>query len=102
MIVIVAFYLLLYPPVPIVPEIGRNLPSGFEFSERVKKAFPPNTNESVLIKELEEQGFIRGKNRKEAIFSKVNFTCELRWRIRWESSQGLVTKIDGFYGGICL
>ncbi len=104
----VIIYLILSPPLPLIPEIGRDLQkSGFlpeiVFSERIKKALPLTTPEEIVIVELENQGFKIRKNEKIAYFSKYKFPCKYTWSIWWETDDKmLIKKIDASYSTSCL
>jgi hypothetical protein len=104
-ILIIALYVSLYPPLPLAPKIGRNLPSSFadadkEFSARIKNAFPSDITEARIREDLQQQGFIITTN--EAVFSKSQFPCLLTWRVTWQANEGIVKSINASYGGSCL
>ena len=100
-------YLLLFPPLPIPPQIASGLPSNFaeadeEFGRRVFAAFPLPLAVDHLTARLSEQGFSVNTEANYAIFEKSKFPCTLIWRIHWESEDDSVSEITSKYGGACL
>ncbi len=105
---VIIVFLILSSPLPLIPEIGRDLQqSGYlpeiVFSERIKKAFPLTTPEEIVVVELENQGFKIRKNEKIAYFSKSKFPCKYTWSVWWKTDDKmLIKKIDASYGTSCL
>jgi hypothetical protein len=105
---LVTVYFFLFPPLPVVPELGRGLSPTFsrandEFVQRIARAFPVGTQEEVVIKTLKDQGFKVSSARRSAQFTKSSFPCELQWYVRWDVSEDrTIRKIEARYGGACL
>jgi hypothetical protein len=105
---LVTVYFFLFPPLPVVPELGRGLSPTFsrandEFAQRIARAFPAGTQEEVVIKKLKDQGFKVSSAGRSAQFTKSRFPCELHWSIRWEVSEDrTIRRIEAKYGGACL
>ena len=104
-IAIVLFYIILFPPFPLVPEIGRDLKSslgapGNEFENRVKERFRDPVLESLLVKDLIDQGFKVFDS--QAFFEKTRFPCRLVWRTFWSESAGYATSINAVHSKVCL
>lgn len=101
-------YLLLLPPLPILPDLAKNTPWSLdegrkEFSSRVLKKFPIGTDEALLIKSLKQQNFTVDENIKKAWFSKGKFTCMLRWSVDWEvNASDKIKIINTIYDMSCL
>jgi len=62
LLIIFGIYLFLFPPLPLIPKIGRSLPSNYsegdqEFSKRVQKSFPVGIPKKDLEKLLLKDGF---------------------------------------------
>ncbi len=100
-------YFLLFPPLPIPPEIARQLPGNFaeadeEFARRVSATFPLPITVSALTTRLSAQGFSVKVEAKVATFSKSKFPCTLNWRIHWEAIDGTVSGLTSKYGAVCL
>lgn len=121
----IAGYLLLFPPYPFPPEIGRNLPAVFteadlEFQQRLSDRYPLPVKESELLLDLEKQGFETVDIRETGLFKLVEkggqydlpdkmvsfekqaFPCTLVWSVKWWATGDTVTRIDGKFYGICL
>lgn len=100
-------YLLLLPPLPIPPEIGRGLPGNFaeaddEFERRVSAEFTLPMAETELMARLSKQGFTIHSDNHYAAFEKVRFPCTLVWRVHWETVDGRMGNLTSKYGGVCL
>lgn len=109
LLVCVAFggYLLLFPPLPFPPEIGRGLPSAFsdadkEFARRVAIQFPMPITEAELAARLEDQEFTVDLKNGNAHFEKTRFPCTLIWRVYWKTLNGSASDLGSKYGGSCL
>lgn len=106
-LVISAGYLLLFPPLPLPPEIGRDLPNNFseakqQFERRVKAEFQLPISEGELTSRLEAQGFTVITDNNFAVFEKPRFLCTLVWRVHWETQDVIVSSLSTVYGGICV
>jgi hypothetical protein len=100
-------YFLLFPPLPIPPEIARGLPSNFveadrEFSRRVSTTFRLPLRVNELTARLGEQGFVVNVETGNALFEKSKFPCTLVWMIHWEAVDDTVSGLASQYGGRCL
>ncbi|MEL6378035.1 MAG: hypothetical protein AAFQ04_12745 [Pseudomonadota bacterium] len=100
-------YWLLFPPLPMPPEIARGLPTNFaeadeEFGRRVNAAFSLPLTVDELITRLGEQGFTINIENSLAVFEKQRFPCRLIWRIHWDEDDESVTALSPIYGGVCL
>jgi hypothetical protein len=106
-VIAVGGYWLLFPPLPRLPEIARDLPSNFaeadeEFGSRVKAAFPLPLAVDDLAARLSEQGFSVNTENSLAVFETRGFPCALIWRIHWETEDESVSALSSIYGGVCL
>ncbi len=104
---IIGGYLLLFPPLPLPPEIARKLPGNFaeadeEFGRRVSAAFPLPLSVDELTARLSEQGFLVDDANSYAKFEKSGFPCTLVWRVHWEATDGSINKLASRFGGVCL
>ena len=100
-------YLILFPPLPLLPEIARGLPSRFSdgeraFQRRVAVMFSGATTEAELVTHLEKEGFTVDSAGRRAVFEKAGLPCRLSWRVFWEADGGSVSNLKAEYGGICL
>lgn len=100
-------YLILFPPLPLLPEIARGLPSTFsdgerEFQRRVAVKFSGATTETELVTSLEKEGFTVDSAGRRAVFERAEFPCKLSWRVFWEADGGSMSNVKAEYGGTCL
>ena len=106
-LVAIGGYLLLFPPLPLPPEIGRGLSRNFsdadqEFKRRVTSEFPLPMNVQDLVLQLARQGFTIDIKNQYAVFKKGSFPCTLTWRVYWEAENDTVNNLSSKYGGTCL
>ena len=91
-----------------LPSIANDLPSDFEvadteFNDRVRSQYKTGISESLLVDQLERDGFKAATNSKSARISRDGFPCTLVWWITWKSaSDGKTSDIQGHYDGVCL
>ncbi|PKA43214.1 hypothetical protein CWR43_14305 [Rhizobium sullae] len=100
-------YLIMYPPLPLLPEIAKGLPRKFsdgerEFQRRVALKFSGTTTEAELVTYLETEGFTVDIAGRRAVFEKGYFPCNLSWRIFWEADGGSVSNVKAQYDAMCL
>ena len=93
------------------PGIGRDLPSNFEeankeFLNRVQKAFPTETSNGIIKRELSRQGFrleLEKDGKWYAVFTKPGFPCETDWIVSWRSRvDGVAEEMTAHYQQACL
>lgn len=100
-------FLILWPPLPLTPKIGQDLPDKFadantEFQQRVFEQFPLPIKADELSSRLEAQGFSINPQRGMAHFEKQSFPCRLVWTVSWKSIDGAVVELNAHYFGSCL
>ncbi|WP_431323725.1 hypothetical protein [Rhizobium sp. YTU87027] len=100
-------YLIMYPPLPLLPEIAKGLPRKLsdgekEFQRRIAVKFSGTTTERELVTYLVTEGFTVDIAGRRAVFEKGSFPCSLSWRIFWEANAGSVSNVKAQYDAICL
>lgn len=76
-----------------------------EFDQRVRKSFPPGTEEKHLAFTLSQLGFTlsTGTFPHTAVYGQRHFTCQNVWTIRWQPDDlERVAEISGHYQKLCL